>query len=149
MSHFSQIKTKLSNKECLVAALNELALQPKVFATAQNLRGFYGSQEEYKAEIIIPGKSISCRADIGFKWNDATGVYELIRDPYETDPLLGRNFFSHQLLEKYGEQVIRATATQLSQQLGECTIAASREGTRQTLRLTFSAHQNTQQHTRR
>lgn len=148
MSHFSQIKTKLSNKECLVAALNELALQPEVFATAQNLRGFYGSQEEYKAEIIVPGKSISCRADIGFKWNDITGVYDLVHDPYETVPLLGHNFFSHQLLEKYGEQVIRAKAAELSQQLGECTIAASREGTRQTLRLTFAAHQETQ-HTRR
>lgn len=40
MSHFSQVSTKLSNKEHLVAALTDFDLQPKVFETPQPLTGY-------------------------------------------------------------------------------------------------------------
>lgn len=149
MSHFSQVSTKLSNKEHLVAALKDFNLQPEVFDTPQPLTGYYGSQTEYSASIVVPGRTIRAHADIGFKWNQINGVYELIHDSYETIPRLGTNFFTHRLLEKYAEHAIRAKATELEEKLGACTITPIPTETGHTLKLTFAAHQQVPQYQRR
>lgn len=149
MSHFSLVQTKLIDRECLVAALQELHLQPQVYEQPHLLKGYYGSQSEYSAEIVVPASTIKARADIGFKWDEAAGFYNIIHDDYETIPRLGRDFFSHKLMEKYGMRVIYAKAAELSERLGECTIAESRTSTQQTLRLVFAAHQQVSSHSRR
>lgn len=149
VSHFSQIKTKIDNREHLVGALEQLGLKPNVFETPQPLRGYYGEQDEYYAQIIIPGSSLQLCADIGFIWNETTGVYDLIHDSYETSRRLGKDFFTHQLLEKYGDRVIRAKAAELEQRLGTCSITEINTNTKQTLRLTFANHQVQQQYHRR
>lgn len=149
MSHFLQIRTKLSNKKHLVAALTDFNLQPQVFDTPHPLTGYYGNRGEYSAEIVVFRKIIRTRADIGFRWNKSTGVYDVIHDSYETSRRLGSNFFTHQLLEKYGEHAIRAKAAELEAQLGACTITPILTETGHTLKLTFPAHQQTQQYQRR
>ena len=149
MSHFSQVSTKLSNKEYLVAALTDEELQPKVFDTPQPLAGYYGSFGEESAEIVVFGRTIRAHADIGFRWNDCTGVYDLIHDSYETTPRLGSNFFTHRLLEKYAEHAIRAKAAELEEQLGACTITPIPTQTGHTLKLTFQEHQQVPQYQRR
>ena len=149
MSHFSQVSTKLSNKEYLVAALTDEELQPKVFDIPQPLTGYYGSFGEESAEIVVFGRTIRAHADIGFRWNDCTGVYDLIHDSYETTPRLGSNFFTHRLLEKYAEHAIRAKAAELEEKLGACTITPIPTETGHTLKLTFAAHQQVQQYQRR
>ena len=149
MSHFSQVSTKLSNKEYLVAALTDFDLQPKVFDIPQPLTGYYGSFGEESAEIVVFGRTIRAHADIGFRWNDCTGVYDLIHDSYETTPRLGSNFFTHRLLEKYAEHAIRAKAAELEEQLGACTITPIPTQTGHTLKLTFASHQQMPQYQRR
>ncbi len=149
MSHFSQVSTKLSNKEYLVAALTDFELQPKVFDTPQPLTGYYGSFGEYSAEIVVFGRTIRAHADIGFRWNKSTGVYNLIHDSYETTPRLGNNFFTHRLLEKYAEHAIRAKAAELEEKLGACTITPIPTQTGHTLKLTFQEHQQVPQYQRR
>ena len=81
MSHFSTVKTKLSNHECLVQALTDLNLSPQVHQTAQPLKGYYGGSQGQSAEIIVSGRTIKARADMGFKWNGSE--YEMIQDEYE------------------------------------------------------------------
>ena len=149
MSHFSQVSTKLSNKEYLVAALTDEELQPKVFDTPQPLTGFYGNLGEESAEIVVFGRTIRAHADIGFRWNDCTGVYDLIHDSYETTPRLGSNFFTHRLLEKYAEHAIRAKAAELEEKLGACTITPIPTQTGHTLKLNFQEHQQVPQYQRR
>jgi len=145
MSHFSQIKTQFKNRECLVNALIQFKLSPQVHEVAQALSGYYGSQDYYTAEIIVLGRTIQARADIGFKWTEGTGSYEVIHDAYETVPRLGGDFFNGKLLRAYGDLVVRAKALELQEQLGECTITESHKGTQHTLRLTFAGHQQVQQ----
>ena len=147
MSHFSSIATKFRDKECLVAALTELGLTPKTYDAPHPLRGYYGDQNEYSAEIIVSGssKQLMAEADIGFKWHSTQGCYEVIHDAYETIPRLGANFFTHKLMGVYGEKVVRAKAAELQERLGNCTIASTTAGTQQTLRLSFAAHQQIQQ----
>lgn len=149
MSHFSQVRTKLSNKEYLLAALTDFALQPQVFDRPQSLTGYYGSFGEESASIVVFGRTICAHADIGFRWNEANGVYDVIHDSYETYPRLGSNFFTHRLLEKYAEHAIRALATELEEKLGACTITPIPTETGHTLKLTFQEHQQMPQYQRR
>lgn len=149
MSHFSTVKTKLTNRECLVQALEDLKLSPQIYKQPQPLTGYYGDSQGQSAEIIIRGQTIKARADIGFRWNSSSGVYDIIHDEYETIPRLGENFFSHQLMQTYGKRVVLAKAAELREQFGECTITETTEGQRQTLRLTFSGHQEVKQYARR
>ncbi|BDI20681.1 hypothetical protein ANSO36C_64830 (plasmid) [Nostoc cf. commune SO-36] len=149
MSHFSTVKTKLTNRECLVQALTDLKLSPQVHSSPQPLKGYYGGSQGKSAEIIVSGRTIKGRADIGFKWNASSGVYEIIHDSFETVPKLGKDFFSNKLMLPYGQRMVRAKAAELQERLGECAIAEETNGSVQTLRLTFAGHQEVQQYVRR
>ena len=149
MSHFSTVKTKLTNRECLVQALQDLKLNPQVHETAQSLKGYYGGSQGQSAEIIVSGHTIKTRADIGFTWNQSSGVYDVIHDSYETVPKLGKDFFSNKLMLAYGQRMVRAKAAELQEKFGECAIAESTSGSVQTLRLTFAGHQEVKQFARR
>ncbi|MBD2451857.1 DUF1257 domain-containing protein [Nostoc sp. FACHB-152] len=149
MSHFSTVKTRLVNRECLVQALEDLKLQPKVYETPQPLTGYYGDSQGQSAEIVVAGHTIKARADIGFRWNKADQAYQVIHDEYETTPRLGENFFSHQLMPAYGKRMVLAKAEELRERFGECTITEETTGQVQTLRLTFAGHQEVQQFARR
>ena len=148
MSHFAQVKTQIRNKECLVAALTELSLKPTVHEEPVHLKGYYGDSQGYLAEIVVPGKCIHARSDIGFRLNDDQ-TYSSIYDSYETDPRLGSDFFSHKLVQAYGRQVVLAKIEQLKETHGECTIEESTHGTNTIMRLTFPVHQQHVQHARR
>ncbi|MBD2505636.1 DUF1257 domain-containing protein [Anabaena azotica] len=149
MSHFSTIKTHLTNRECLVQALEDLKLKPQVYETPHPLTGYYGDDEDKSAEIVVKGRTIKARADIGFKWNQDSGVYDLIHDEYETAPRLGENFFNKELMIAYGKRMVKAKAQELQAQFGECTISEETSGQVQTLRLTFAGHQEVKQFARR
>lgn len=149
MSHFSTVKTKLTNSKCLVQALEDLKLKPQVYETAQPLTGYYRDSQGQSAEIIVLGRTIKARADIGFKWNQTSGVYDVIHDEYETSPRLGENFFSHKLMQTYGRRMVLAKTEELREKFGECTISEETKGQVQTLRLTFAGHQEVKQYARR
>ena len=149
MSHFATVKTKLTNRDCLVQALHDLRLSPEVHETAQPLTGYYGDSQGQIAEIIVKQTIIKARADIGFRWNQASGVYDTIHDSYETNPRLGENFFSDKLMLAYGKRLVEAKALELKEQFGECAITEEFHGSIQTLRLTFAGHQQTQHYARR
>jgi hypothetical protein len=149
VSHFSTVKTKLSNHDCLLQALFDLNLSPQVHEEAQPLKGYYSDSQGQSAEIIVSGRTIKARADIGFKWNQSSGVYEIIHDSYETVPKLGQDFFSNKLMLAYGQRMVRAKAAELQERFGECAIAEETNGSVQTLRLTFAGHQEVKQFARR
>ncbi|ODG98012.1 hypothetical protein A4S05_00930 [Nostoc sp. KVJ20] len=147
MSHFSTVKTKLTNRKCLVQALQDLKMNPQVYETAQPLKGYYGGSQGQSAEIIVSGRTIKARADMGFKWNGSE--YEMIQDEYEVIRRLGGKFYACQLMPAYGRRMVLAKAAELQEQFGECAIAEETSGTVQTLRLTFAGHQEVKQFARR
>ncbi|HAE05889.1 MAG TPA: hypothetical protein DCG18_03830 [Richelia sp.] len=71
MSHFSQIKTKILNIECLQEALSDLGIGWK--AGASQVRGYQG--QTCTSELIIEQNN---GYDIGFKWNGKE--YVLVTD---------------------------------------------------------------------
>lgn len=149
MSHFTQVKTKLTNRECLVQALVDLNLPPQVYETPQPLTGYYGGSQGRSAEIIVPGSSFRARADMGFRLNPDSGVYDLIQDEYEVIKKLGSKFYACQLMPAYGKRMVIAKAAELTERFGECNITEENNGSVQTLRLTFAGHQEIKQYTRR
>ncbi|MBD2491404.1 DUF1257 domain-containing protein [Aulosira sp. FACHB-615] len=147
MSHFSTVKTKLINRECLVQALEDLNLKAQVHEIPQPLKGYYGDSQGKRAEIIVPGSSFNARADMGFKFNGSE--YEMIQDEYEVIRRLGGKFYATQLMPAYGRRMVMAKAEELRERFGECTITETSNGSVQTLRLTFAGHQETKQYARR
>lgn len=92
------------------------------------MTGFYGDDDEQSAEIVVKGCTISARADIGFRWNQDSAVFDAIYDEYETSPRLGENFFTHKLMQAYGKRMVKAKAIELQEKFGDCTISEKRRG---------------------
>jgi hypothetical protein len=73
MSHFSTVKTELRDRAALIDALRDLGHDPSECERA--VRGYRG--QTVQAELTLPG---SGGGDIGFRWNKASGSYELVAD---------------------------------------------------------------------
>ena len=87
MSHFTKIKTKLSDLSILKKSLADLKLEWTVDNNV--IEGYKGQKHE--AEIIIKQKN---NYDVGFKWNGSE--YEFVADlmfweqPYSVDKFLNQ-----------------------------------------------------------
>jgi Protein of unknown function (DUF1257) len=88
MSHFSTIKTKITNAAALREALVELfharGVEAKVdvFDKPQAMQGYYGGTGDQSAEVIVRNQSIGSKADLGYR-KEKDGTYSLVWDQYE------------------------------------------------------------------
>ncbi len=73
MSHFSTVKTQLRKLDSLVKSLQDLGYDPQ--EGEMLVRGYKG--QTVKAELAV---SFPKGGDIGFRWNEATGAFELVAD---------------------------------------------------------------------
>lgn len=88
MSHFTVLRTQLTDVESLVKALADLGFgQVEVHETGQHLYGFQGDRRPQTAEVIIRRQHIGPASnDLGFK-RRADGVFDAIISDYD-----GRRF---------------------------------------------------------
>jgi Protein of unknown function (DUF1257) len=88
MSHFSTIKTKITNAAALAEALDELfhargvEARIEVYEKPQAMQGYYGDKGQQSAEVIVRNQSIGSKADLGYR-KEKDGTYSLIWDEYE------------------------------------------------------------------
>ncbi len=84
MSHYTTIKTRLTDTKALLEALAELGFkQIEVHEQAQPLYGYRGDQRSLTAEIIIRRKFVGTASnDIGFK-RQAGGIFEAIISDFD------------------------------------------------------------------
>ncbi len=83
MSHFSQIKTKISDKRYLMQVLRELGFEPE---EGQDIRGYGGSRSNVEIRI----RSRACGYNVGFRKRgkqyvcvaDWFGVTGIEREPF-------------------------------------------------------------------
>lgn len=73
MSHFSTVKTELRQLEPLVKALEDLGYAPE--QGEHSVRGYRG--QTVTADVAV---TMQTGGDLGFRWNPATGAYELVTD---------------------------------------------------------------------
>lgn len=87
MSHYSKIKTKITNKSFLLKALNDLGFteeQIRVSDTPMQLQGYGGDMRVDTAEIILPRKYVGGASnDIGFKLQE-DGSWGAIISEYDS-----------------------------------------------------------------
>ena len=99
MSHFTQIKTRIVEKEALLSALRDLGYNPEVGNV--EVRGYKGIRTP--GEIMIATKSRDY--DIGFRKVD--GLYEVVADWFGL-PDIDRRQFLDQLSQRYAYHAARA-----------------------------------------
>ncbi len=98
MSHFSRIKTRLVERQHLLAALRDLGHTPEEGAV--KARGF--GWEKAKVEIKVPTKS---GYDIGFRRTDQG--YEMVADWWGVRGVKQKDFLQ-QLQQRYAYHAARA-----------------------------------------
>ena len=73
MSHFSTVKTELRQLAPLVQALKDLGYSPD--QGERPVRGYRG--QTVTADLAV---AMDNGGDLGFRWNEKTGAYELVTD---------------------------------------------------------------------
>lgn len=104
MSHFSTVKTELRQLEPLVKALRELGYSPE--QGEHPVRGYQG--QTVTAEIAV---SMPSGGDLGFRWNDQSGAYELVTDLDLWKQKVPVERFLAQLTQRYALNTVLAATT--------------------------------------
>ena len=107
MSHFSTIKTQISDVPALVTALSDVGYtQVEVYQEAQNLYGYRGDKRPQTAEVIVRRNFIGHASnDIGFK-RQADGNFEAIISDYDRHEHSA--LWLNQLCQRYAYHVTRS-----------------------------------------
>ncbi len=103
MSHFSTLKTELRDRDALIQALEDLGHQPE--PGQRPIRGYRG-QTEVADLAIVPQEG----GDIGFRWDAATGQYELVTDLDLWRQAVPVERFLAQLTQRYALRTILAAS---------------------------------------
>lgn len=83
MSHFSKIKTKMTNENAAIEALRELGYKPTIHAKPVRLNNTYGGarRQKMKAHIVVSSDQLGQGTDFGLLRHD-DGSYEIVTDTY-------------------------------------------------------------------
>ena len=102
MSHFTKIKTKLSDRATLEKSLSDLNIEWEI--GAETVRGY--KNQEHSAEIVVRQNN---NHDIGFKWNGKE--FELVTDLMFWDQKYSVNKFLNQVNQRYAFNLITKSRT--------------------------------------
>jgi len=106
MSHFSEIKTKITHREHLLKALKNLGLKVETAEMGVEVRGFMGNISQAEFKVLT-----DTHYDIGFTRN-AEGCYEISAD-WELMPRVAnieQTEFTNLVKKEYAKTTILETA---------------------------------------
>ena len=116
MSHFSTVKTELRDLTSLVDALGDMGHEPR--QGELQVRGYRG--QTVTAQLAVAQDNGS---DIGFRWNAASGSYELVTDLDLWQQPVPVERFLAQLNQRYALRSILAATAEEGFQVAEQTNA--------------------------
>jgi hypothetical protein len=107
MSHFTVLRTQITDTDALVKALADLGFtQVEIHQTAQHLHGYQGDVRPQTAEIIIRRRYIGPASnDIGFKRQE-NGTFDAIISDYDRGTY-SQQWLNH-LAQRYAYHMARA-----------------------------------------
>ncbi|MEI6830240.1 MAG: DUF1257 domain-containing protein [Synechococcaceae cyanobacterium ELA445] len=114
MSHFSTVKTELRDRQALVEALRDLGHVPS--EGQRPVRGYRG--QTVLADLTLPQNE---GGDIGFRWNEASGSFELVTDLELWKQQVPVERFLAQLTQRYALRSILAASSREGFQVSEQT----------------------------
>ncbi|MEB3184690.1 MAG: DUF1257 domain-containing protein [Cyanobacteriota bacterium] len=112
MSHFSTVKTELRDLPSLLDALGDMGHAPR--QGELQVRGYLG--QTVTAQLAVAQANGS---DIGFRWNAATGTYELVTDLELWQQPVPVERFLAQLNQRYALRSILAATAEEGFQVAE------------------------------
>ena len=114
MSHFSTVRTELRDRQALIDALGDLGHPP--LEGSQPVRGYRG--QTVMADLAITQEQ---GTDIGFRWNETNGSYELVADlDLWKQPIPVERFLAR-LTQRYALRTILAASAEEGFQVSEQT----------------------------
>jgi len=114
MSHFSTVRTELRDRQALIDALGDLGHPP--LEGSQPVRGYRG--QTVMADLAITQEQ---GTDIGFRWNETNGSYELVADlDLWKQPIPVERFLAR-LTQRYALRTILAASAEEGFQVAEQT----------------------------
>ena len=114
MSHFSTVKTELRQLEHLVKALEDMGYAPD--QGERPVRGYRG--QTVTADLAI---AVQDGGDIGFRWNSASGSYELVTDLDLWKQQIPVERFLSKLTQRYALNTVLSATTKEGFQVAEQT----------------------------
>jgi hypothetical protein len=107
MSHFTTLRTQITDVTALVKALADVGLKKvEVYEEAQHLYGFLGDQRRQTAEVIIRRRHVGWLSnDIGFQ-RRADGTFDAIISDYDRQKY--SQDWLNRLTQRYAYHVARA-----------------------------------------
>ena len=114
MSHFSTVKTELRQLEPLVKALEDMGYAPD--QGERPVRGYRG--QTVTADLAI---AVQDGGDIGFRWNSASGSYELVTDLDLWKQQIPVERFLSKLTQRYALNTVLAATAKEGFQVSEQT----------------------------
>ena len=112
MSHFSTIKTKITEKPILIEALNLLGHWPE---ENQEL-SIYGVHSKNHAKV---NADVAITKDIGFKLNPETKAYDLVAELDTWDLDVPVNRFIDKLTQQYARMSIHNSVKEMGFEVAE------------------------------
>ena len=80
VSHFSTVKTKITDKDALLEALQVMGHTPNVPFSGCETVELVITNPDHREDHPVTEVDISIGVDIGFRLNKNTGTYELVAD---------------------------------------------------------------------
>jgi hypothetical protein len=115
MSHFSTVKTELRDRTALIDALRDLGHSPS--EGERPVRGYRG--QTVVADLTVGSVDDAKTADLGFRWNAASGSYELVTDLDLWNRSVPVERFLAQITQRYALRSILAASAQEGFQVSE------------------------------
>jgi hypothetical protein len=112
MSHFSTVRTELRDRQALVDALTDLGHPP--LHGSRQVRGYRG--QTVTADLAVAQAEGS---DLGFRWNEASGSYELVTDLELWQQPIPVERFLAKLTQRYALRTILAASAEEGFQVAE------------------------------
>ena len=112
MSHFTRLRVKIADAQCLVAALATLGLEAEILHEPMFVRSYVGEATEQKANVVLRREKMgnNC-SDIG--WMIQDGEAECHADEYYNSrirALGGLQEFFKKVAQEYSVEVIKKQA---------------------------------------
>ena len=109
MSHFSTIKTKIKEKTQLLEALERIGERPNIPFAGMKMVELVIMNPDHAEDHPTMGVDISIGVDVGFKFNQSTGTYELVADRQTWDKDVPIERFMEKLTQQYARMTIHDT----------------------------------------
>ena len=106
MSHFSTIKTKITDREALIEALERLGERVNVPWKGTSVVELVITNPSHAEEHPTMEVDIAIGVDIGFKLNENTGKYELVADRQTWERNIPIERFMQKVTQQYARMLI-------------------------------------------